>query len=804
MHRITPRIAVASAVLGVIVGIALGIVNLMVEYEERRASAHANTKRLLLASLPILESAYWEVDVDRVQAVLSGLLEDPLIHTVSIEDPLLTENQRNFAGLSDLRAEREYSEPIPNWVRWIGLERNLVEPTITELKSPRDGAVLGELVAQLSFAKVIHEFAGRVLFVLGLSILQALFVSAAIFGLVQLMVIRPITRLQQATVGLREETGFHLPQSAMSLFDQKRQDEISRLARAFLRTFKALEDSRRFLQKNVDERTAELRLARNEAIAALETKSQFLANMNHELRTPLNVISGLALVLDKHNLPAESRPLLQDIKSAAGQLTSNINSVLDLSKIEAGEMQIQPEWFSVSSLAEEITSQTSALLINKQPALVTKFEFDPNLEIYADSTRLRQIVMNFVSNACKFTDEGTVNLSVFCESVADTDIHLNFSVSDTGRGIPADKFEDVFRPFGQVDGSRSRTHEGTGLGMSIAQHLAEALGGKIVAESEVGKGSKFTFAFSVKHRISSSGAGPAESPERESPRLDGINILVVEDSRMNRSVFVGLLEQAGAHVRTAYDGFQAIESVSKAIPDTILMDLHMPLSDGYETLSAMQSRLSLALPPVVATSADATTVQKLNCIKAGFVEFISKPVDAENLIEVMSRSVEAGSLIDRTVGLRYAGGNTTLYRNSLIRFFDQLSGWRNEIANNDGNDLSDVLHVVKGSAETAGAKTLAQSARNCESNGIGRAEVLHNIDALIRYFETQKVPEEPELDPASVEYLRELIRERDPHASEYASRFRASSDLVVQLKNSLTNLRFSQAENLLDQLDQSL
>lgn len=808
--RITPRIALASAILGVFAGIVLGALNLYTDYQSRTQAAAENTDRLLRATLPILESAYWEVDVARVEAILSGLLEDPLIDNTWIEDPILTENQRVSAGLSDLRAAIARPETIPRWIEWTGIGISSQQIVKNSMKSPRDGAQFGELVAQLSFVPIINELVDSALVVLSLSMLQTLFVTAAIFVLMQLVVIRPLTRLQQAALDARNGHGFRLPQSAQRMLDRSRQDEISRLARAFQRTFNALDESRQTLQQNVDDRTAELKLARNEAIAASKAKSQFLANMNHELRTPLNAIKGLSVVLDKQELPQTARPLLNDIMSAAEQLAGNIDSVLDLSKIEAGEMEMNPEWFSIATLAQSIASQTRALLIDREPEFTTDFQFDDQLEIFADQNRMRQVVMNFASNAVKFTEKGSIGLDITSQKLSSENlIQLTFSVSDTGPGIPSDKLHDVFRPFGQLDESRSRTHEGTGLGMSIAQHLATALDGEISVDSTVGKGSTFTFTLSAKWRQKDTAtASPSrvltKATEKHRVELQGADILVVEDNRINLSVFVALLEEAGAVVRTAVDGFAAIEQISKSFPQAILMDLHMPVADGFETLKIMQSSFGLAIPPVVATSADATTSQKKNCSAAGFYEFIPKPVDADILIDVISQAVATGSLIDRAAGLRYAGGSVKLFDASLSRFSDQLLRWKDDLKTSNSEAVGELLHVIKGTAATVGARQLESCVKKIELENETLERLFPHIEDLKSYFETFPAKPLKALEQKDIEHLFVLIDARNPSAADYLSNFDGGSKPMEDLRSNLSKLKFNEAKENLEALRQSL
>lgn len=502
---ITPKIALAAAALGVLSGLILGVFTLVLESSQRVETARLNADRVVRATLPRAEVAYWEVDVPDVGAILAGLLADPVITKVWIEDPLLTDALRKSTGLGDLSAADPPPAGPPLIARLLGMPGNETETHRYPLLSPRDSSEIGRLNVTFSFHGVQAEMVARGFVVLGSSILQTLLVTAVIFLAMQQTVIRPIARLQSAALRVRDGHRFELKGRDRKLFDVSRRDEISRLARAFRRTVGELEESRDNLQGLVDERTRELVTARNEAVEASQAKSTFLANMSHELRTPMNAIIGLSEILLRDGSTGQSRRHLTDMRAAAAHLSQNIDSVLDLSKIEAGELKLEQVWFPLDEFLDTVMTQTRALMQGKPVQLAWDYAPDLPSEICTDPLRLRQVVMNFASNAVKFTSQGRIRLEAGCAAGRDGTTRLSLRIRDTGIGISPGQLEEIFKPFGQADNSTTRQYGGTGLGLPIAQRLAEQMGGRVEVESTKGEGSCFTLHAEVPCRMRDAG-----------------------------------------------------------------------------------------------------------------------------------------------------------------------------------------------------------------------------------------------------------------------------------------------------------
>ncbi|WP_422050755.1 ATP-binding protein [Shimia sp.] len=885
LHRlgVTPKIAIAAGIIGILSGFVLGVVTLWLEGTQRVDTARQNADRIIRATLPQIESAYWEVDIPDTLAFMGGLLKDPVITEAWIEDPLLSDSLRESAGIGDLSVARTAQVKAPSVARWFGFGADGDETYRFALHSKRDGADIGTLFAIYSYQSIGAEMVARSLVVLGSSILQTLLVTSAIFLLVQVTVIRPITRLQMAALRVRDGHKFELTDRDRHMLDPHRRDEISRLARAFGRTVGELEDSRDNLKSIVDDRTQELVAARNEAVEASQAKSVFLANMSHELRTPMNAIIGLSEVLLRDGYNDRTPRYIQDMRAAAAHLSQNINSVLDLSKIEAGEMALENVWFSVDEFLDSVMMQTRALLQQKPVRLIWNYAPDLPREIFADPLRLRQVVMNFASNAVKFTDQGEICINACCEMLDQNKGHLTLSVRDTGIGISPEQTEEIFKPFGQADTSTTRKYGGTGLGLSIALRSAEQMGGTLNVESETGQGACFSFDFVVPSKpalygqdrkltipvlgeghqrasvaamaqrvggqLAEEGAAvralvdsdhvtflreelnatPAISidlpithgefleavkrsqnqtnePKSTPDILARRDILVVEDNRINQSVFEALIGGFGADVRTAANGLEAIEHVAKAMPDMILMDLHMPMMDGHRTMQKLQEDYGGKLAPVIATSANATPEEYQKCRSAGFAEFLPKPVDPAKLQAVLEEHVpttQAPKHLDRQQGLFLAGGNRLLYEQNLVRFREQLKGWWQALSGGGvaPDDMNSTLHVIKGSARTVGAVPLAEAAQKTETDQAHLKFVLSEIEVLSEELtlEDLGLEETSTQHPASWEALIELIQSHDMASLGHAKMLHKSehfSKEFVELIDALEKLDFVKALRL--------
>ncbi len=400
----------------------------------------------------------------------------------------------------------------------------------------------------------------------------------------------------------------------------------------------------------------ELQIARREAEAASVAKGEFLANMSHEIRTPMTAILGFAETLltegDISKAPPQRIEAVNTILRNGKHLLHLINGILDLSKIDAGKLKIECESCSPCELAREVISLMKVRADEKKLPLNLTFEGKMPATIFTDPMRLRQILINLVGNAVKFTKEGRVQLQVRLVDPQSDHPAIEFDVQDTGIGIPPKQICGLFRAFSQLDASTTREFGGTGLGLAISRRLSEMLGGRIEVTSELGKGSTFRVTVATgpledvamidpEDAVGRQNAAPQEEPPQSPPpqNLD-CRILLAEDGADNRRLISFLLKKAGAEVVVAENGQIAEETAVEAHDagdpfDLILMDMQMPVMDGYETTRSL--RAAGHATPIIALTAHAMDGDRDKCLAAGCDDYASKPIDRGQLIAVVSK-----------------------------------------------------------------------------------------------------------------------------------------------------------------------
>jgi signal transduction histidine kinase/CheY-like chemotaxis protein len=385
----------------------------------------------------------------------------------------------------------------------------------------------------------------------------------------------------------------------------------------------------------LEQHAAELIAAKKAADLASRTKSDFLANMSHEIRTPMTAILGYADLLgDPGTSEADRREYLQIIRRNGEHLLELINEVLDLSKIEAGKLIVQPVCCDPGPIVREVEQLMRLRAASKQLELIVELDSDVPPSVCCDPFRLRQILVNLVGNAIKFTDRGSVRIAIRRGASG----RVRFDVTDTGIGMSTEQVGRLFRPFMQADASTTRRHGGTGLGLAISRRLAQMMNGDITVHSRPGAGSTFTAELpegtAVLARIP---AANSDSEPGRSGRLTG-RILLAEDGADNQRLLLTFLRKAGALVDLATDGRRAIELANNAKTpgyDLILMDMQMPVVDGYDATRRLRGA-GITIP-IIALTAHAMDSDRAKCIEAGCSDYLSKPIDRSRLISMCSK-----------------------------------------------------------------------------------------------------------------------------------------------------------------------
>ena len=579
----------------------------------------------------------------------------------------------------------------------------------------------------------------------------------------------------------------------------------------------------------------QLRAAKEAAEAANRAKSDFLAHMSHEIRTPLNAVLGLTQVLEQAPLTPDQRDMVQQIRTAGRSLLGLLNDILDLSKIEAGQLHLDQHPFALPPLLERVEALQGGAARAKGLQFRIQASAIGEEDLVGDPLRLEQILLNLISNAIKFTDQGEIQVRIEPLPTADHQARLRFTVSDTGLGIAPEILPRLFVPFTQADGSITRRFGGTGLGLSICKRLVDLLGGEIGVESQVGAGSRFWFElpFARTARL----AAPAPPDPAVAPpvgaRLAGRHFLVVDDSRMNLEVIKRMLALEGASATLVADGQQALDRLN-AQPrgfDAVLMDVQMPVLDGLSATRAIRGDLKLTDLPVIAVTAGVLREEQQRTREAGCNDLLPKPVELEELVAVLTawvRPVPRAATIaaahlplppeapiaatpeqtplplipgidpDRLALL--AGGDPAFFRRLLRGFIADVSGVPREIqadlAQGAHDRAADRLHRLRGAAANLGALELAQTARQLEdilrednayspTVGDRLAQFTERLAALLQaaapWLATAPAPgptpEAPApLDPDKVDALRAALG---------ANRLRSARQLFAELEASL-------------------
>lgn len=484
-----------------------------------------------------------------------------------------------------------------------------------------------------------------------------------------------------------------------------------------------------------------------ELLRAQKAKEQFLANISHEIRTPINGIAGMAALLSQNPPKEEQQTYLNAIKTAADNLKVIINDILDLASIESGKLKFEKIDFNLPDLLHSLLDTFGVQAKEKGIKLTYHLDKKVHQVFIGDPVRLNQVLINLISNALKFTHSGSIHIEVFPEKIRNSTYHLQFNISDTGIGIPEDKLQTIFESFSQADASVTRKYGGTGLGLTIVKQLVELQQGSIQVVSKENEGSTFTF--SLPYRLSKSKviSKPNIAKPQNSDQFKQTSILLVEDNDINRLYAGSILKMWGCYFETAENGVVALEKIRNQAFDLVLMDIQMPVMDGFETTKAIRkgdpkhSRV-----PIIALTANATKKDFERCLAAGMNDCIPKPFTQDDLFKVLSKYLDKkinpkrsrqssipesvkSSEVDLSYLYKVSNGDKNFIQEITSAFLEStpktLQDIQKQLQEKNWRQLAKVVHKIKPTITLLGIHALKDKILQLEAEAIhGKNEPL--------------------------------------------------------------------------------
>lgn len=597
-----------------------------------------------------------------------------------------------------------------------------------------------EIIGSICLISNLDDYAVRIknFFTIIISVLFAsLFIAFLLSVNLQKIISGPILKLADIMkdISIRKDFSVRI--------DQKRNDEIGHLIEGF-----------NTMLTQIEQQNTVLTLAKEQAESSAKIKEQFLANMSHEIRTPLNGIIGMANLLKDTKLTKMQVKYIENVLNSSNNLLAVINDVLDFSKIEAGKIEFEQLDFDLYSQIEKVVNIIT-VKAEKKPITIG-YHIDKKVPrfIIGDQYRLNQILLNLLSNAEKFTESGSIQLNISALNSDKKLVSLLFQISDTGIGIAEEKIGTIFNSFMQASSDTTRKYGGTGLGLTITKQLVELQGGKINVSSKIGQGSTFQFNLSYKKSLLSKiediqegldleNIGESKAGQFFSSNIHKFNVLVVEDNEINQIFMLALLKKQKLNADLAPNGKIALQKIKEKDFDLILMDLHMPEMDGYETTRFIRNNFEAPKNniPIIAITAAAIKGEKEKCFQTGMNDYISKPFKPNLFFEKIMQIIQASRTIsiDQISDLSYlksiAEDNPALIKDLVSIFAAQIpeyiAEFREKLNAKDWAGLGSVAHKAKSSVAMMGIKYLEIKMKELEilaKEGINTEKYIMYID----------------------------------------------------------------------------
>lgn len=661
-NRLSFRLTRDTVLIAMVLGLILNIAQITMDYFGARQSMEEDIQALIeISHSPASQIAY-NIDVRLAEELLDGLAKHPAIIDARIVD-----------GENSTMAAASKSSPVSPY-RWISDELFGANQTYSdELRvSQLNNLSLGQLVITIDTYYYGLQFLERASYTLISGLLKSLILAAALLVIFYVILTRPIVSVISALgqVNARSPEKIRLP-----VPPGHRRDEIGTMVGIINRHLATIDSSLAHLriaessiknyseelEQEVENRTREISdknqalqrgnralvKAKEDAMRRAKARANFLASMSHEIRTPLNGVLGMIGLALEGEVDASKRQRLKVALSAGESLLGILNGILDISKVEAGKLNLEHIAFDLRGLIDECSALHSQQASKKGIELITATDPELPTTFLGDPTRIRQILNNLLSNAIKFTDVGNVRMTT--EHSAGT---LTIDVTDTGIGMSKDGLRRIFSPFSQANTQTTRLYGGTGLGLTLCRQLIERMHGKITVRSKEHQGTKFTVTFPLPIHHSPNIENPkqpselASLPERPKaateppvimPPQSGLQILLVEDNEVNQMVASALLSKMGHDADLAENGELAISALEKRPYDLILMDCQMPVMDGYEATRRIRKNPAWQNLPIIAITANVMQGDKDDCFTCGMNDYITKPYNREQLSEVITR-----------------------------------------------------------------------------------------------------------------------------------------------------------------------